>query len=142
MLDVDIQLVSVLLKVLCFVQSSEPKREERKQESSWNSQSLPRSNSSSRSRSQSPHEARLAQQKRIEQSRAAKPRGESPQSSYYNSNRKSFDDSGSGGGKPSDNGARKDFGERAGQAVNQLGDGIRGGSSTPFFLLFFPHHNS
>ena len=74
-------------------QQSEPKREERKQESSWNSQSLPRSNSSSRSRSQSPHEARLAQQKRIEQQRGTKSSGQSSQSSYYNQNKNSFSSS-------------------------------------------------
>ena len=56
--------------------------------SSWNSQGS--SSFSSRSRSSSPHEERLAQQKRILESRAAKPSGQSSQSSYYNQNKNSF----------------------------------------------------
>lgn len=117
-------------KTDCSLQSQKSPEPQRSQspsrESSWNSQSTP-----SRSRSNSPHEDRLKQQQRIQAARAAKPRGESPQSSYYNSNKGR-----SGGGRPSDNGAQKDFGERADQAVNQLGDGIRGGSGVSPFQLF------
>ena len=76
---------------------SSSRDEPRKQQSSWNSQGSgsfsDRSRSSSRSQSSSPHEERLSQQKRIELARAAKPTGGRNDTSYYNSNKSSFNNS-------------------------------------------------
>ena len=60
--------------------------------SSWSSQRSSSPSYGGRSRSSSPHEARLEQLKRIERQRAAKPESNShTQTSYYNSNRGKFD---------------------------------------------------